>query len=559
MPRKNAKRPQSLLDLSDRRLIALAGERSFKRGQAYAAEDRVEIESCNVQAVTATVSGTEDYSVGLEFADGDLECNCECLAFEDDGFCKHLVAAVIVARGLIRSGATLKPAGDDLSPGNLGSFLRGQPAERLAAWLLELAETDAEVEQRLRLRQSQGDAGALRKQLGSLLRKRAFLDWRESTDFARRLDGAIESITEVVETDAERGAELCEFALARLLPIYEQSDDSHGAIGDRLKTLVELHVHSLAGLNAGANGLAARLLALQRLDDWGLFPLSSYWTRLGAGGQRKYAALVRADYEALPSPGARGDRDSRWGRDFPVVHRMEALAAQLNDTDLLVAVVSRDLSNGYAYARLAKICRDAGRDIDALDWLERGYRHHPDWGDMRVLLADEYRRAGRLDESVALHWEEFQHGPGPESWQRLKLADRRRWPEYRRRAIAHVEDAEVRHANGRRDVSLRVQLLLADRDIDAARVLGECEVAAPAVLEQLARSVARTHPVAAAGFLRRVVEATLPRTDAKHYASVVAQIREVQSLQPDAATDAWIADLKARYRSRRKLIALLNA
>src|SRR5687767_6162632 len=98
--------PRALPDLNDRRLIALAGERSFERGRAYAAEGRVEIESCEPHAVTATVSGTEDYSVGLEFTDGELECGCECPAFEDDGFCKHLVATVLVARGQLQSGVS---------------------------------------------------------------------------------------------------------------------------------------------------------------------------------------------------------------------------------------------------------------------------------------------------------------------------------------------------------------------------------------------------------------------------------------------------------------------
>ena len=71
--------------------------------------------------------------------------------------------------------------------------------------------------------------------------------------------------------------------------------------------------------------------------------------------------------------------------------------------------------------------------------------------------------------------------------------------------------------------------------------------------------MSRKHPTAAAGFLRRVVEATLPRTDAKRYADVVALVRKAQSLQPGTVTDAWITDLKLRYRSRRKLMALLGA
>lgn len=557
--------PRTLRDLNDRRLIALAGERSFERGQAYAAEGRVEIATCEPHTVTATVSGTEDYSVGLEFADGELECGCECPAFEDDGFCKHLVATVLVARGQLQSARSSAPAGSESPPAgkdpplDLETFLRAQPADQLATWLIELSDTHPEVGERLRMHQSRGDAGALRRQLASLLRRRDFLDWRESTAFAQRLDGAIESIAEIVEADAARGAELCEYAVTRLLPIYEQSDDSHGAIGDRLRSLAELHSRSLAALPAGTGGLAARLLALQRLDDWDLFPLSRYWASLGTSGQREYAALIRTDFEALPAPGNRTGSVTRWTRDFPIVHRMEQLAQQLGDTDLLISVVSRDLSSGHAYARLAKICADAGRPDDALEWAERGYRRHPDWGDMRVLLAEHYKHAGRIEESLALRWEEFRRRPGIESWRGLKLADRGNWPEHRRRALSHIESREHRLPDGRRNVSLRLQLLLADRDIDAARVLGEQEAADPSVLEHVARAVARGNPIAAAGFLRRTVDATLPQTDSKHYAGIVKLIREVQSLQPDAVTAAWVADLKSRYHARRKLMGLLGA
>ena len=312
------------------------------------------------------------------------------------------------------------------------------------------------------------------------------------------------------------------------------------------------------GCRPEPRGLAARLLALQRLDDWDLFPLATTGRRLEPPASASTPPWSPRISRHCRNRSPRGRFGTRWTRDFPVVHRMEKLAEQLGDTDLLISVIARDLSNGHAYARLVRICADAGRADEALDWAERGYRHHPDWGDMRVLLADQYRRAGRVDESIALTWEEFQDDPGIESWRRLKQADRRNWPEHRRRALSHVEADERRLPDGRRNVSLRLQLLVADRDLEAARVLGESEAADAPVLEHLARAVSRAHPIAAAGFLRRAIEATLPRMDAKHYAAVVAQVRQVQSLQPDAVTAAWIADLKARYRSRRKLMALLE-
>ena len=59
-------------------------------------------------------------------------------------------------------------------------------------------------------------------------------------------------------------------------------------------------------------------------------------------------------------------------------------------------------------------------------------------------------------------------------------------------------------------------------------------------------------------FLKRVVNATLPGLDARHYGGAVAQIREVLALDPGSDAQAWLAELKARYRARRKFIALLD-
>ena len=126
-------------------------------------------------------------------------------------------------------------------------------------------------------------------------------------------------------------------------------------------------------------------------------------------------------------------------------------------------------------------------------------------------------------------------------------------------ALAHVQKTEKLVADGRRDVSTRAALLLADGDFSTACSLAEANAVGLATLDQLARAVAGTRPASAAMFLRRVVEATLPNMGPRQYQHAVDQIRQAISLKPGGEADAWVADLKARYRARRKFMELLGA
>jgi hypothetical protein len=103
-----------------------------------------------------------------------------------------------------------------------------------------------------------------------------------------------------------------------------------------------------------------------------------------------------------------------------------------------------------------------------------------------------------------------------------------------------------------------VQLLLADNDLHAARELAEQHAVHLELLETLAHAVAATHP-AAAGFLRRYVTAKLPGLDASRYEHATRQIARVRDWLPGAETNAWIGELRTRYKARRKLRALLDA
>ena len=121
-----------------------------------------------------------------------------------------------------------------------------------------------------------------------------------------------------------------------------------------------------------------------------------------------------------------------------------------------------------------------------------------------------------------------------------------------------MEKKERQVGDGRRDVSARVTLLLNDGDSSAACSLAEAHAVGIGTLEQLACALASERPASAAGFLKRAVEATLPRLGPRDYQYAVDQIRDAIALSPGREADAWVADLKVRYRARRKLMELLG-
>jgi uncharacterized Zn finger protein len=545
------------MDLSDEQLRELAGESSFERGQKYARQGRVAVESRTEGAIKATVRGTESYSVRLAKQGSDYDWSCNCPAAEARSFCKHLVAVAIAARDGAESASVAKPA-DEPNDSDLRGFLRSQSAERLADLLMELADSDSAIEKRLLLIKAESDPSALKKALASVLKTGSFLDYRASNQFARRLDPAIASLKSAAAADPAHALELYEYALTRLLKLYERSDDSGGVIGDRIREVASDYRACMERTLSDSTERGKNFQKLERLDQWRFFDLRAFWSLLGEKGQHAFASAVESDFAALSERTESRAPGEKWGEEFSITDRMERLAEVRGEVDVLIRVIARDLSSGYAYARIVEICRKAGRRREAMQWAERGYKHHPSWRGLRPLLAEEYQHAGLQDDALAVLWEDFCTETQPDSWKRLKEAAADRWPTYRDKALAHVEKKERQVTDGRHDVSTRVMLLLSDGDSSAARELAEGHAVGISALEHLARAVAREHPRSAAGFLKRVVEATLPSLPARNYQYAANQIRDVIALDPGSEADAWLANLKTRYRARRKLMELLG-
>lgn len=133
--------------LSGDELRRLAGQRSFVRGQQYAAGGAVRELVVDEDRVAARVTGTRPYRVRLWLEDGGLGHSCTCPVGEDGACCKHCVAVAQVVLSMGSPGA--RPAPPAVGSSDLRRYLAAQGKERLVELLMEQAELDDGLRRRL--------------------------------------------------------------------------------------------------------------------------------------------------------------------------------------------------------------------------------------------------------------------------------------------------------------------------------------------------------------------------------------------------------------------------
>src|ERR1700747_988085 len=114
----------------------LAGDKGFARGEAYCRGGQVQILVLEPGRVLAQVAGTEDYRTELTGRDKEIDGACSCPAFEDWGFCKHMVAAALAANA-----AGSDTAAESALP-RIRDHLKKKGVDALVEMIVNLAERD---------------------------------------------------------------------------------------------------------------------------------------------------------------------------------------------------------------------------------------------------------------------------------------------------------------------------------------------------------------------------------------------------------------------------------
>jgi uncharacterized Zn finger protein len=576
--------------LTLKQIQRLAGVRSFQRGQSYLDEERVRSLVVHGDTLTATVCGTEDYAVRLVAKDGILQHRCSCPVGADGGFCKHAVAVALGWLGANQPGdgsgknrripATATPlvSLDDLRP-----WLLGQSPATLAGYLLETAERDDRLREKLLRAAARAtakgiDLSAYRKSLDRATRTGGFIDYYGAGGYAEGVREAVEPLRELLADTPEQAAaviDLAEFTLERVEEAMEQADDSNGEIGTLLAELQELHLAACRVARPDPEALARRLFAWELSDHWDVFynAAETYAELLGANGLATYRRLAEAEWAKLPALRA-GDHKSYEGPRFRLTSIMEALARTGGDVDALAAIKAKDLTYPYNYLQIAELYRDAKRPDDALAWGERGLKAFPDTDDMRLLefLADEYLGRKRPDDALALIWRPFTKRPSLADYQRLETYASRAhvWPHWRERALAELRrpiEAGVTGKTtrtepwwGRTARDTLVQVFLWEKDVEAAWTTGHGHPLERSLALELAAAREKTHPTDAIPIYLREVELLINHKSNRSYEEAIRRLKQLKTLhlRLGLAEDwsALLSRLRTQHKAKRNFIAL---
>ena len=576
------------MNFSARDLKALAGPRSWERGEDYFERGRVRELFEDRGTILAEVVGTRNYTVSLSMEDGELRGECTCPMGDAGVFCKHCVAVGLAyLEGEADATSSRTSGGRPPKPvatlEDVREYLAGQDVPALVEIIIEQVKRDPMLRRALltkaALARGEGlDIATFQDAIDSATDTGGFVDYGAAHDFAEGIDAVVDSIAELLDDGhADAVIELTEHALEAVESAMNEVDDSDGYVGGILDRLQELHHAACVAAKPDPEALAERLFEWQMTSGWGTFDgaAESYTDVLGEKGLAAYRSLVEAEWAELPTLGQEEEEAASRHRRYRITSIMKSLARADGDVEALVAVESRDLSSSFRYLAIAEIYRKARKRNKALEWAERGLKAFPEKTDSRLreFLAEQYHQRKRHDEAMALIWDNFTDHPSLEHYQVLKEHAERagQWPAWRERALAHIRKQiaeKKKKGDGKRwpwgrgaDHSSLVEILLWEKDVDAAWKEAQDGGCSDALWLQLADLRGKEHPSDALPIYQAEVERTVERKNKEAYRTAVGLIRKVQQVMKHLGRDdefpTYLASVRAAHKRKRNFMAML--
>ncbi len=423
------------------------------------------------------------------------------------------------------------------------------------------------------------DIKALKDTVRKSLAVRGFVDYQGMRSLIQRAAPIVDLLAGLIQDgQAAQTVNLAEYAMRRALAIYENSDDSSGALGELLREIAGLHLKACRAATPPGPDLAESFFTFRLDDQWGFFPFDDYAPLLGDDGLITYRALAQKAWENVPtrsaaiSPGK--DDAPSYGKHFTIIRIMEELAEHDGDIDALVAIKSRDLTLPYYFLEIAKYLAEAGRRDEALTWAESGRNAFPDRPDSRLtdFLADEYGRRGRHKEAIALTWKQFQQQPVLSSYQRLKTCAERTdtWDAWRAKALAGLRENFLNAAkNDRsrrvwmpRDHSPLVEIFLWEGDSDAALAEAKTGGCGESLWFSIAQAREADHPEDAVAIYQARLDGIVKQANNHVYdqaAALITKLRKLmQRTKQEEEFTTWLDCVRVRHKAKRNFMRKLE-
>jgi uncharacterized Zn finger protein len=550
-------------------LAALAGDRAFARGEAYHRGGQVTILSLAADRVLAQVAGTEDYRVTLSGRGRAIGGSCSCRAFEDSGFCKHMVATALAANEAAASG---QADGTD-SLGRIRAHLKTKSVDALVDLIVDMVERDPALFRKLDLAAAivhtddKALEARLRKAIDGATRTRGTIEYADVSRWAEGVNEALDILADMAPgPHAARVRALAEHAMGRIEKAVESIDDSDGHGGALLSRTRDIHLAACAAAPPEPAGLARYLFDRETREAYDIFygAAGLYEGVLGEQGLAEYRRLAEAAWRKLSARTGRKKAATDDGESEPdrLMAILDFFAEREGDIDARIALRARDLSSPWRYRQLAQFCLDQGREDEALRRAEEGLWIFEDEGpddDLALFVADLLSRKGRQEEAAAHLWRLFEKSPSLDVYQRLvKLAG----PGARERAVGFLEAQSASGKRGARDrwswngpQEVLVEILIHEKAFDRAWAAVRKHGASMGAQEDLADASKKSHPREALGVYAARVE---EHVTGGRYEEAVKLVARMGKLRDTAEQAAYVADIKDRHRRKRNFMKLLT-
>lgn len=411
------------------------------------------------------------------------------------------------------------------------------------------------------------DLASFRKELTARLRVSGYLDRRRAGGYARQADSVLDLLEQLLRAGRAADMVVCaEHVMARLDTALSRIDDSNGYLGSVVSRLQELHHAACVAAQPDSRRLGVRLFEFELKSDWEWFldAPERYRDVLGEDGLAAYRARLEREWEMLPQLLPERERPllrSYDSRRATVTFLRESLARAEGNVDELVSVLARDLSSSYQFCRIADTLEQAGREREALVWLERGIAAFPPAGDaqLRSRAIRAYRRDGQDADAVELASRAFHAGPSARTYAELREASSGfREPGLQETALARLRD--LTDVGGR---SQAVRAQLDDGNLEGAWRDAEEGGCVPALWRTLADARRAESPEDALGVYQRLLERALEHSHVGAYQEAIDLLHEIRtSLElagREAEFQAELDRVRSEQRRRPKLLAMLAA
>jgi uncharacterized Zn finger protein len=547
-------------------LLALAGGRSFSRGEDYYRSGQVGEIVTHEGVISARVVGSEVYQSKL-WAEGDgLEYDCTCPAADEFGFCKHCVALGLKWLTLQADSPQAHP--DPLE--RIRAYLSSRDSADLIKIIVDRAFEDESFRERLlrkvELASSSGfNPAYYRKLIKSATFVRGYVDYDEVPEFVEGLEEMAGELAALIDEGyASEAVELIEAAIDAVEESLESVDDSDGDVGGMLERLGDIHLDACLAARPDPVALARRLFERELNGTYETFlgAASAYSDALGEPGLAEYRRLIEAEWKRLPAL-APGDERSWGGNRFRVTHMMEGMARATGDVDTLIAIKRKDLSTARAFLDIAQELRQAGRDEEAVRWAQDGIEAFGVGADGRLVqfLASTLEQTGQTDRMLDLLADYVRANPTAASYGMLRTAAEAvgAWAGRRQAAREALKAAGSRYGGS----SELVEALLAEGDVDAAwsaAVEGGCN---DSLWVRLADARAESHPEDALTVYEARLGDALEPASQDAYQTVVRLLGRMQPVMERLGRERQFQDrvssIRQEYKRRRNLLQLMDS